>query len=130
MEKFIIHRNKWRCGNMASNEQNRLGLGKVALLNNEGYMCCLGQCLHQLGYPKSQLLNYQDPYVIDSENAFVAKADRGFFDTKASKARLFVNTELSKLAMEINDDFRTSVSVKEKRLKRLFKQHGKEIEFV
>ena len=52
--EFIIDRSKWRCGGQGKNSR---GKGSVKLLNNEGFMCCLGQTCSQTGIENEDLLN-------------------------------------------------------------------------
>ena len=49
--KFTIDVNTWRFGGMRDCK-NKHGEGHTYLLNNEGYMCCLGQISLQLGLTK------------------------------------------------------------------------------
>jgi len=50
---LIIDRSKWRTG--------KTGEGYTALLNENGYMCCLGFRCHQMGIPKKDLLGKRAP---------------------------------------------------------------------
>ena len=53
---LIIDRSKWRTDSH--------GKGDTLLLNNEGYMCCLGFRCHQMGIPKKEILNICLPYYL------------------------------------------------------------------
>jgi hypothetical protein len=60
---LIINRAKWRTGGN-SITFNKTGEGSTALLNKEGFMCCLGFRCHQMGIPKIYLLNVETPVFI------------------------------------------------------------------
>lgn len=55
---LIINRAKWRTGRT---EDDFTGKGYTALLNKEGYMCCLGFRCEQMGIPKKDLLGKSSP---------------------------------------------------------------------
>ena len=55
---FIIDYSKWRCG---GNWENKLGEGETYMLNQEGFMCCLGQCQSQLGATNNDLRSMAQP---------------------------------------------------------------------
>lgn len=50
---LIIDRSKWRTATS--------GRGDTMLLNDEGYMCCLGFRCHQMGIPEEDLLDISHP---------------------------------------------------------------------
>lgn len=56
---LIINRSKWRTG--GKTPSYKTGEGCTALLNEEGYMCCLGFRCHQMGIPKKDLLGKGTP---------------------------------------------------------------------
>lgn len=113
---FIIDRTKWRTGRESSFQT---GLGNTALLNEEGFMCCLGFCSLQLGAKKEDLLSFLSPksitYLLNSNNPFI-ESD--------------VNSALSNEAMEINDSELFSLEDKEDALKSLFEKFELSIEFI
>jgi hypothetical protein len=45
-KKLILDYSKWRCG---MDGANSLGDGETALLNDKGFMCCLGMFGKQCG---------------------------------------------------------------------------------
>lgn len=51
--QFTLDVSKWRCG---FESENKLGDGNTMLLNDEGYMCCLGQFSQQCGVLQDDLL--------------------------------------------------------------------------
>jgi hypothetical protein len=58
VKELILDYSKWRCGD---DGDNKVGTGTTGLLNDQGYMCCLGQWCHQLGAPLPELLNNGEP---------------------------------------------------------------------
>ena len=48
MTEFVLDVSKWRCGDESENPSVRLGEGPTQMLNEEGYMCCLGQFAKQI----------------------------------------------------------------------------------
>ncbi len=117
--KFIIDRSIWRTGdegNVAT------GDGNTALLNECGYMCCLGMISEQLGVDKDDLLGLGEPEELS-----------GFLDDLSELDLLLdehgVNTNLSDDAITINDGD-LPVEEKEKELIKLFGEHDVELEFI
>lgn len=92
---------------------NVLGTGQTALLNDEGYMCCLGQFSAQQGIKKKLLLNVTSPAYIR-----VPYLIKNFLLDNG------VNSMFSINAMEINDDNKTTPEEKIKLLKVLCKEEG------
>jgi hypothetical protein len=56
--EFVINRKTWRCG---QNGDFSHGEGDTYLLNEQGYMCCLGQMCLQLGVKATNLINTGAP---------------------------------------------------------------------
>ncbi len=102
---------KWRCG---SDSQYKLGVGCTTLLNDEGYMCCLGQASLQFGIKPEDMHNAVDPSDLDTKLPILNK--------KVKKS--IRNTEFSYKAMQINDDTQITPLQKIKSLKSLFKKSG------
>lgn len=126
VKKLVLDYSKWHSGGDTPSE-NSVGKGKVALLNNEGYMCCLGQWLHQLGAPLEMLKNNGEPYEVKCVYAPFSKADEddedeGIFTTN--------NTELSGECMGINDDPETTPEMKILLLSEELKKHKIELEVI
>lgn len=112
LKHFTIDRSKWRTGESG---EFSTGSGKTQLLNTDGFMCCLGQCLNQVGWDDTLEIEEPDDSGI-GECAFVHES--GY------------NTSLSKEAMKINDAEETTTQQKEEALTKLFNDHGLTIEFV
>ena len=123
--EFTIDRSKWRCGGV--HNKNSRGKGGTSLLNEEGFMCCLGQTCRQVGIEKEDLLKKNEPRQIDTKlhtkNLGIFVESRGLFST-------FMDTELSKSAMIINDTSFLNQKERESKLRELFKRHGHKIKFV
>jgi len=127
---FTIDRSKWRCGDTGD---NKVGEGQTALLNPEGFLCCLGQVaiqcgadeegIHNVGEPRdckvlrgidNPLITVDDDY--DPEDGFLIQGLR--------------NTRLSEEAMSINDDTSIDLFIRECKLAALFHKHGHTITFI
>lgn len=118
--KFVIDRSKWRCG---GNSYNKQGLGETQLLNEEGYMCCLGQISCQLGIPENKLLGYGTPSSLNIANILCHS-----FEYYGSP--IYRSSVLASKAMQINDNGFLSNKEREIRLIELFNDHHHELEFV
>lgn len=118
--KFTIDRRKWRCGHEG---QYQRGRGDTAMLNEEGFMCCLGHCALQIDpeMPSDDLLGIAEPAELDDELMPLSELsdDNGWT----------CNTELSDLAIEINDNDSFDDATREAKLAALFAEHGHQIEF-
>lgn len=106
-KKLIIDRSKWRCQGH--------GLGCVQLLNQEGFMCCLGQVSKQLGASDEQIKHYAVPCVSSFAHPLLVAG--------------VVNTVLSTKAIEINDAEYYDDTSREQKLIELFADAGVELEF-
>ena len=70
MKKLILDYYKWRCGGDGEGKKGcSLGKGYTQLLNNEGFMCCLGQFSFQLNenIKEQDILEYGEPGEIDKK---------------------------------------------------------------
>jgi len=108
-DKFVVDRSTWNNG--------RHGKGLAELLNKKGYRCCLGFVASQCGVSDEKLLKVLQPKYL---KAWI----RPLTDLH------FKETELSKIAMDINDSPSLNDDQREFRLKELFAEHGYSIEFV
>lgn len=115
---LVLDYRKWVCGgdsNIRRLDQKRvkptkrtvLGKGLSALLNEEGYMCCLGQFCKQAGVDRERM--YKAAFPSEIEDAIVEElnVDHNY------------DTEFSKDAAEINDDGETTIIQKVRKLKDL-----------
>lgn len=115
---ITIKLSKWRCG---SNSKYKLGLGQTLLSNHFGFMCCLGFACRDVGYAGG-ILGIASPYE-------TGKVIPGITEASYYGERI-VNTEFSELAVEINDDSKTTVAEKKKKLKKLGESHGFKFKFI
>ena len=108
--KLILDVSKWRCGGsgsqvkVAGDKGIGLGIGNTRLLNQEGYMCCLGQWISQL-HPDIKILDVGEPSDLDEPNTFAIKDGE--------------NTDFANRAIIINDNERYTVEEKIDGLKQL-----------
>ena len=126
--KFRIDRSKWRSGNEGN---YAIGLGNTFLLNEKGFMCCLGQVEKQLGLSDENIENKSWPCSTKRKNIlsnYNPDCVEGYMPLGMSFDG-YENTELSNIAMKINDDQELSVKKREKKLIALFKEYGHELEF-
>lgn len=124
MKELILDYNTWRCGgdpfeiSDKDDYPHKLGEGQTMLLNAKGYMCCLGQFACQLGVPKTDLNGIGEPDEIPSDDTIPFLT---YFNNDEGVIR---NTEFSKMAVDINDNRRTTPSFKINELKALCIQNG------
>jgi len=107
-KKLILDYSKWRCG---MDGGNSLGYGETALLNNKGFMCCLGQFGKQCGVPDNELFERGDPSECETsvplfEGSFVVSA------------------------ININDDEDTTPEAKLNAIETLLREEGIELEVI
>jgi len=102
---------KWKCGCDGGGIKNRHGVGDTFLLNDQGYMCCLGQFSLQANIPKRHMINKESPADLLANIKGLTNED-------------IEETTLSQEAIAINDSIYTSIPEKVHNLQQLFKQHG------
>lgn len=128
--KVTIDRSKWRTGLYSL---NRTGEGNTALLNEEGYMCCLGFCMAASKVSMKNLLNISAPgaclnqHAIDQNKAMRSSGVRAL--TEESLTNCLSNSEFAFDAMKINDSVKSTPKDKEKAILELFKDSVFNIEF-
>lgn len=113
--KFTINEDTWRCGGYSANQH---GKGPTELLNNEGYMCCLGHIACQLGYDKSDLLMRGTPFGLSNKK-----------DDNVLRIGGTGTTDLAYDAMATNDCSTYNLEERKKALIDLFANWGHEIKF-
>lgn len=120
--EFVIDADKWICGWPTANYQDSgtLGSGTTSMLNDRGYMCCLGQCMSQIGFDVSG--GRADP-----QQVLKHSSNKKFNPFTNAKGK---NSTLSSDAIAINDATTTSVVKKVEQLRELFKKHGLKIRFI
>jgi hypothetical protein len=122
--KVTIDRSKWRTGSFGEFASGR---GDTSLLNDEGFMCCLGFCSLAVGVTESEMLNKTLPHWLRSQSngldSLVYQID-GCFGIESR------STDLSIEAAKINDSNTIDRATKEKQLLELFKDTDFDIEFI
>ena len=121
--EFVVKRSKWRAGD---DGVNAIGKGETNLLNEEGFMCCLGHCALQLGAKKSEIDGQAMPKdILDKNDAFK------YVPILNVKKGEFINdSKLSEQAATINDDDKLTTEQRERKLKSLFSKFKHSITFV
>jgi hypothetical protein len=123
-KKLILDYSKWRCG---GDGENKVGDGMVALLNDQGFMCCLGQWHQQYGVSDNDLLNKGEP------NELPEETDTFSFENDWNESGECIeikNTNLSERAIGINDDEETTPDEKITLLSKLLSTEGIELEVI
>lgn len=118
MKTLILDEKTWRCGQESGPSSSR-GKGDTALINEEGFKCCLGQFSTQL----KKEVELEDHMTNPRDTNLVIP----FLTRKLNNS--IKDTKLSSAAMTINDDPATTVGKKVVQLKRLFKSRGLKIVF-
>lgn len=133
MKKLILDYSKWRCGKdseyyIDDATKRALGKGSTLLLNNSGFMCCLGQFSLQLNnsLTEQDILSKATPSDLNKEIPILSV----FCAFASSPIPSYFNSELSQKAIRINDDIDTTIDQKITELKELFATVGYEIEVV
>jgi hypothetical protein len=117
--ELILDYSKWRAGGSGI---NKVGEGVTALLNNNGFMCCIGQFCEQTGVSRDRLRGRGEP---DEINGF----EDGLFVYK-NPFGLVYNTDLSTKLIEINDDPETTAEYKIEKISRLLAGNGIELKVI
>lgn len=115
---IVIDRSKWICGRPdVCSGKNTHGEGETFLLNEEGFMCCLGFATHQIARcSKDRLCGMYRPLDYYS---FI-------FPDSEGKYKLI---DIEQEAVMINDDESLTRKTREKKLKTLFKKIGLKLVF-
>lgn len=121
MEKLIIDRTKWRTGSAG---ETATGKGDTALLNEEGFMCCLGfECLRR-GFTEDEISGQPEPETMIFNEGF--KKDRfGDMVNDSGYNKSWVDEAIS-----INDDILSTRDEKEEKIQKIFAGQGIEVEFI
>jgi hypothetical protein len=129
MKKLILYESKWRCGAESSNPENRRGKGRTLLKNSFGFSCCLGQFAPQLDkeIPEVHLLDRSMPVYLGKIIPLLTEKSAS---ARVSEKYYLIDTKLSIVASQINDNPDTSIEEKVKALKELFSTVDYELEFV
>lgn len=122
MKKFKVDRSKWRCGDDGPYAH---GEGETQLLNEEGFMCCLGYCLNQLKVPKKKLKKVEVPEQVEgiTESVLVRRVKM------EEKYEYLHDSALTIEAITTNDQKFYTREEREAKLSEIFKKHGQELVF-
>jgi hypothetical protein len=115
-EKLILDYSKWRSG---GDDENKVGEGRVALLNKRGFMCCLGQWCQQLGVKDENLLDNGEPQELNQGIKPFVSNENELYEEPCYK-----NTRLSDKAIAINDNPETTPEQKIEELTELLMKEG------
>lgn len=124
---IVIDRSKWRTGgnyDEVNDTKNLTGRGHTELCNTQGYYCCLGFIGKKFRKNKP-MVGCMEPDDCEFDIPELIVYDNSDFYGKSRK-----NSDLTKNAIEINDDCTTTVKQKETKLKTLFKNSCYKLEFV
>ncbi len=124
-QTFTIDCNTWRCGD---DGKYKLGEGNTALLNDKGFMCCLGQVALQLDVHEADLLGVGEPEGVESDTILGLLVTNEWDEDSENDIKH--NTVLSSEAMGINDNGNTTIETKINELKELFNDNGYGLEFI
>ena len=126
IKKLVLDYSKWRAGGDL-NGPNKVGEGLTSLLNDEGYMCCLGQWICQLGAPPEMLKGYGEPNglrVVYPPFSIAAHYETEEYTWSTENSNLSIN------CMRINDDAHTTPEEKIALLTEELKKEGIELEVI
>lgn len=130
---FTVKLSKWRCGgekgkfdpSMPRNQKS-LGVGDTALLNAQGFSCCLGFACRGAGY-KGSLLGKGAP---DDGLKYALKGLTTIDPHSSLKDDGLVATRFTDDAIAINDDTVTTIATKMRQLIKLGEKNNIKVEFV
>lgn len=125
MEKLIIDRSKWRTG---GSSEIKTGQGHTELLNEEGYMCCLGFFCISRKIEKNSIISIPEPEMLLHAND--GKKIPELVKIMNDEEDYLVSTFFCARAMEINDSHIILIEEKEEMIKELFKEKNIEVEFI
>lgn len=108
VKKLVLNVDKWICG--MPDEAGKIkgvtrGIGETMLVNEQGYMCCLGQFANQCGFKKRDLSGYYNPSDLKSGRPNYTDKQVFFVDEFSDKENFFI---------DINDDKNGVLTVPEK----------------
>jgi len=124
-KELILDYSKWRCGYRSDDIECRTGNGETRLLNEKGYMCCLGMFSLQLNseLTNADIADLSDPGEV---NAHIPELNKESY----MEDQTYRNTNLANEAIDINDDETTSVQKKVELLRELFGEKGHKIKVI
>ena len=136
MTEYVLQLSKWACGYFQQQYDPNLDLNQVyglggtldtLMLNEEGYMCCLGQFAKQAGVCDEYLLGAIGPSVVAQKldkNQLRADYDPNFVNEFGKQ------TQLTKMLMTINDNSDSSVNEKIDQIRNQLKKYGHSLKVI
>lgn len=130
VKELILDYSKWRCGD---DGENKVGTGVTALLNDQGFMCCLGQWCQQLGAPINELLNIAEPQEIKTPIDLFVETEKHTYEYFCNERGEYVSEEiidgkygngLAGECISINDNPVTTPQEKIEMLIKLLSENG------
>lgn len=120
MKTLTIDRSKWRTGGIAYDETH----GSTQLLNEKGYMCCLGFYCLQLGeVSKNEILGIALPEELNNVNVY---DDAMLHLVHENDLR---NTHFTEEAINMNDSEELTNEEREKNIQEHFKRIDVDVVF-
>lgn len=110
-KKLILDYSKWRCGD---DGDHSLGEGPTKLLNEYGFMCCLGQFGQQMGVPEHEMDDMGEPCECNTQIELFTE-DNGVFVMQA---------------ISVNDEPGTTPEEKISAIRTLLSGRGIELEVI
>jgi len=118
-KKVRINRFKWRTGEEAPGLHT--GEGSTLLLNEEGFMCCLGFAAKQIGkISNEKVMRCGEP---DGIGTVISPL------TEKNGAGFICNTKFTEDCVTVNDDTKITRKQRERKLIRKFNAAGIDLEF-
>ena len=119
--EYILDVAKWRCGG-DFDEPNHLGEGPTYMLNDEGYMCCLGQFAKQAGVEDIELTERGTPGAVSRGLGKVY--DPLFID------KHYTNQAIVEKLIHVNDDPLIYPTQKIQMIRELLEEEGHTLKVV
>jgi hypothetical protein len=125
--KLVIDRSIWRCGQRSPFHH---GKGFTVLLNDEGYMCCLGQACIQLGMQTETIKYHGTPEEVLREETYLTYKVNSYDEDENEDIVEYFDTKFSDEAIAINDSKTLSRTGRELSLYLLGKRYGILVQFI
>lgn len=113
MKTLTLNYATWRSG---KDGENAVGIGRTLLLNQEGYMCCLGQWCLQAGLSVNDIQDIGLPESMEATARTTLLKHEDFGKLLGQRGNTFLER-----AITINDTRTTTAREKMKQLKQLCK---------
>ncbi len=114
---LTIDRRRWRTGQEG---EAMTGEGITVLLNDRGYMCCLGFLALAMGAKEEQIYDVSEPDRIAMDLPLLQKS------VGVSKC----NSDFAASAIQINDKIEIDATEREDKIEKLFAKNGINVTFI